>query len=88
MLILGNPTPPLIIGGLNNPRLTTMYTIQKKSVSQTGKFWLTVASLEGGFVGKSSVAQVTEALYNNLTLGQEIKVPQDALRPVDSLGER
>lgn len=61
-----------------------MYKIVKKSVSETGKFWLTLQSTEGGFV-VNKLAQVTEAMFTTLTEGSEIAVPKNALR---NIGER
>lgn len=56
-------------------------TITKKSISSTGKFWLTVSLNLGGFI-VYRLAQVTEQLYNANQEGGTLMVPEEALREI------
>jgi hypothetical protein len=58
-----------------------MYKVIKKSVSESGKFWLTLQSTEGGWV-INRLAQCTEEMFKTLTEGAEIAVPKAALRNI------
>lgn len=62
-----------------------MYTIIKKSISTSGKFWLTLNSQKGGFISKPYLAQVTEEMFNSLEIGKALVVPQNALLPIDKV---
>jgi len=56
-------------------------TIVKKSISSTGKYWLTVSLELGGFISYR-LAQVTEALFNSHEIGAKLAVPEEALREI------
>lgn len=58
-----------------------MYKLIKKSVSESGKFWLTLQSTEGGWV-VNKIAQCTQEMFQSLEVGSEIAVPKAALRNI------
>lgn len=55
--------------------------IVKKSVSSTGKYWLTVSLDLQGFISYR-IAQVTEKLFNANEIGATLAVPEEALREI------
>lgn len=55
--------------------------IVKKTISSTGKYWLTVSLDLGGFI-TYRLAQVTEKLFNANQEGGTLMVPEEALREI------